>query len=44
MKKLENRIPNLNTKVTYNILQKAVDSIPGRLRKLAGAAGAYIEF
>jgi len=44
MEKLEDRIPNFNTSVPHDFLQKAVDSITGRLRKLVGAAGAYIEF
>jgi hypothetical protein len=42
MEKLEDRIPNVNTNVPHKFLQKAVDSIPGSLRKLADAAGAYI--
>ena len=41
---LEARIRNVNTNVPHDFLQKAVDSIPGRLRKLMDAAGAYIEF
>ena len=42
MEKLEDRIPNVNTNVPHEFLQKAVDSLPGSLRKLADAAGAYI--
>ena len=44
MEQLEDRIRNVITNVPVDFLQKAVDSIPGRLRKLVDAAGAYIEF
>jgi hypothetical protein len=44
MEKLEDRILNVITKVPQDVLQKAVDSIPGRLRKLVDTAGAYTEF
>jgi len=38
------RIRNVITNVPHDFLQKTVDSIPSRLRKLVDAAGAYIEF
>jgi len=44
MEQLEDRILNVITNVPRDFLQQAVDSIPGRLRKLVDAAGAYIEF
>jgi len=44
MEQLQDRIRNAITNVPYDFLQKTVDSIPGRLRKLVDAAGAYIEF
>jgi hypothetical protein len=44
MEQLEDRITNVITNVPHDILQKTVDSIPGRLRKVVDAAGAYIEF
>jgi hypothetical protein len=44
MEQLENRIRNVITNVRHDILQKAVDSIPGSLRKLVVVAGAYLEF
>ena len=44
MEQLEDRIWNVITNVPHDLLQKAVGSIPGRLRKLVDAAGAYIEF
>jgi len=44
MEQLEDRIRNVITNVPHDFLQKAVDSIHGRLRKLVDAAGAYIEF
>jgi len=44
MEQLEDRIRNVITSVPHDFLQKTVDSIPGRLRKLVDAAGAYIEF
>ena len=40
MEKLEDRIPNVNTNVPHDLLQKDVDSIPGSLRKLVDAAGS----
>jgi len=44
MEQMEDRIRNVITNVPHDFLQKTVDSIPGRLRKLVGAADAYIEF
>ena len=44
MEQLEDLIRNVITNVPHDFLQKTVDSIPGRLRKLVDAAGAYIEF
>ena len=44
MEQLEDRIRNVITNVPHDFLQKTVDSISGRLRKLVDAAGAYIEF
>ena len=44
MEQLEDRIPNVITSVPHDFLQKTVDSIPGRLRKVVDAAGAYIGF
>ena len=44
MEQLEDRIWNFITNVPHDFLPKAVDAIPGRLRKLVDAAGAYIEF
>jgi hypothetical protein len=44
MEQLEDRIRNVITNVPHDFLQKTVDSIPSRLRKLVDAAGAYIEF
>ena len=44
MEQLEDRIRNVITNVPHDFLQKAVDSIPGRMRKLVKAAGACIEF
>ena len=44
MEQLEDRIRNVITNVPHDFLQTTVDSIPGRLRKLVDAAGAYIEF
>jgi len=44
MEKLEDRIWNVVTNVPHDFLQKTVDSIPGRLRKLVDAIGTYIEF
>ena len=44
MEQLEDRIRNVITNVPHDFLQKTVDSIPGGLRKLVDAAGAYIEF
>ena len=44
MEKLEDRIWNVITIVQHDYLQKTVDSIPGRLKKLVDAAGVYIEF
>jgi len=40
MEQLEDRIRNVITNVPHDFLQKAVDSIPGRLRKLVDAASA----
>jgi len=44
IEQLEDRIQNVITNVPHDFLQKTVDSIPGRLRKLVDATGAYIEF
>jgi len=44
MEQLEDRIRNVITNVPHDFLQKTVDSISGRLRKLVDAAGVYIEF
>jgi hypothetical protein len=43
MEQSEDRIQNVITNVPHNFLQKTVDFIPGYLRKLVEAAGAYIE-
>jgi len=44
LEQLEDRIRKVITNVPNDFLQKIVDSIPGRLRKLVDAAGAYVEF
>jgi hypothetical protein len=44
MEQLEDWIQNVITSVPHDFLQKTVDSIPGRLRKLVDATDAYIEF
>jgi hypothetical protein len=44
VEQLEDGIRNVINNVTHDFLQKTVDSIPGRLRKLVDAAGIYIEF
>jgi hypothetical protein len=44
MEQLEDRIRNVITNVPRDFLQKTVDSISGRLRKLVDVAGAYIKF
>ena len=44
LEQLEDRIQKVITNVPHDFLQKTVDSIPGRLRKLVDAAGAYVEF
>ena len=44
VEQLEDRIRNVIPNVPHDFLQKTVDSIPGRLRKLVEAPGAYIEF
>jgi hypothetical protein len=44
LEELEARIWDVITNVPHNFLQKTVDSIPGRLRKLVDIMGAYIEF
>jgi len=44
MEQLEDRIRNVITNIPHDILQKTLDYMPGRLRKLVDAAGAYIEF
>ena len=44
MEQLEDRIRSVITNAPHDFLQKTVDSIPGRLRKLVEAPGAYIEF
>ena len=43
LEQLEDRIQKVITNVPHDFLQKTVDSIPGRLRKLVDAAGAYVE-
>jgi hypothetical protein len=43
LEQLEARIQEVITNVPHDFLQKTVDSIPGRLRKLVDAAGAYVE-
>jgi hypothetical protein len=43
MEKLGDRVRNVITNVPHDFLQNTVDSIPGRVRKLADTAGAYIE-
>jgi len=42
MGQLEDRIRKVITNVPHDFLQKTLDSIPSRLRKLVDAAGAYI--
>ena len=44
MEQLEDRIRNVIINAPHEFLQKTVDSMPGRLRKMVDAAGAYIEF
>ena len=44
LEQLEDRIRKVITNVSHDFLQKTVDSIPGRLRKLVDAACAYVEF
>jgi len=44
LEQLEDRIRKVITNVPHDYLQKTVDSIPGRLRKLVDATGAYVEF
>jgi len=44
LEQLEGLIGKVVTNVPHDFLQKTVVSIPGRLRKLVDAAGAYIEF
>jgi len=44
LEKLEDRIRKVITDVPHDFLQKTVDSIPRRLRKLVDAASAYVEF
>jgi len=44
LEQLKDRIRKVITNVPHDFLQKTVDSIPGRLRKLVDAAGAYVEF
>ena len=43
MEQLEDRIRNVITNIPQDFLQKTVDFIPSRLRKLVDATGAYIE-
>jgi len=43
LEQLEDQIWKVITNIPHNFLQKTVDSIPGRLRKLVDAAGAYVE-
>ena len=44
LEQLQDRIWEVITTVPHNFLQKTVDSIPCRLRKLVDPPGAYIEF
>jgi len=44
LEQLEDRIRKVITDVPHDFLQKTVDSIPGRLRMLVDAAGAFVEF
>ena len=44
MEQLKDWIRNVITNLSHDFLHKTVDSVPGRLRKLVDAAGAYIEF
>ena len=44
LEQLEDRIRKVITNVPHDFLQKTVNSIPGRLRKLVDATGAYVEF
>jgi len=44
LEQLEDWIRKIITNVPHEFLQKTVDSIPGRLRKLVDAAFAYVEF
>jgi hypothetical protein len=44
MEQLEDWIRNVITNVPHDFLQKTVDSIPSRLKKLADAVGAHIAF
>jgi len=44
LEQLKGRIRKVITNVPHDLLQKTVDSIPSRLRKLVDAAGAYVEF
>jgi hypothetical protein len=44
MEQFDDRTRNVITNVPHDFLQKTVDSITGRLRKLVDAAGAYTEF
>jgi len=44
LEQLEDRIRKVITNIPHGFLQKTVDSIPGSLRKLVDAAGAYVEF
>jgi len=44
IEQLEKQMRDVITNVPHYFLQKTVDSIPGRLRKLVDAAGTYIEF
>jgi len=43
LEQLEDRIRKVITNVPHDFLQKTVDSIPGSLRKLVDAAGAYVQ-
>jgi len=44
LEQLEDRIRQVIINVPHDFLQKTVDSIPGRLRKLMDTAGPYVEF
>jgi hypothetical protein len=43
MDELEERITNVPTNISENMLQSAVVNVPVRLRKCADSTGAYVE-